>query len=120
MNQSAGNLTSLVASLDIPIKPGRMTFNAQSFRIVVIVISTLINFFVALVIRFSRQLHYPRHLYWVAISVVNQFCLIQAVVQIVFYLSRNNRVACQIYVFNAGEFYTIILSFVALAALDPP
>ncbi len=95
-----------------------MTLNTQSFRIAFIVISTLINLFVALVIGFSRQLHYLRHLYWVAIAVVNQFCLTQAVVQIAFYLSYNNEVACQIYVFNAGVFYTIILSFLALAALD--
>jgi heme/copper-type cytochrome/quinol oxidase subunit 4 len=55
-----------------------------------------------------------------AIWMVNQFCFIQAVIQIVFYLSRrpNNRVAYQIHVFNAGVFYTIILSFLALAALD--
>jgi hypothetical protein len=96
-----------------------MTLSTQTFRIVVILISTLINVFTALVIGFSRQLHYPRHLHWIAIAVVNQFCLIIAVVQIVAHLDpTQNRVACQIYVFNAGVFYTIILSFLALAALD--
>jgi hypothetical protein len=118
MNQSAGNLTSLVASLDIPIKTGRMTLKNQSFRIVIIVISTLINILTVLVIGFSRQLHYPRHLYWVAISVINQFSIIQAVVHILTYLSPNNKVVCQFFVFNAGVFYTIVLTFLALAALD--
>jgi 5-hydroxytryptamine receptor 1 len=119
MNESVGNLTSLLTSLDIPLEVGRMTLRTQTFRIVVIVISTLINCFVALVIGFSRQLHYPRHLHWIAIAVVNQFCLILAVVQILAHLGpTQNRVACQIYVFNAGVFYTILLSFLALAALD--
>ncbi len=119
MNQSVGNLTSLQTSLDIPIIVGRMTLKTQSFRIVVIVISTLINLFAVLAIGFSRQLHYPRHLFWVAISLVNQCCLIQAVLQIVALMSHTqNKVACQIYVLNAGVFYTIILSFLTLAALD--
>jgi len=117
MNQTVGNLTSLLTSLDIPIKVGRMTLKTQSFRITIIVISSLINLFTVLVIGFSRQLRYPRHLHWMAISVVNQFCLIQAAVQIVSHLNHNS-VACQIYVLNAGVFYTILLSFLTLAGLD--
>ncbi len=118
MNQTVEHLISL-SSLDIPIKTGRsMTSKTQNLRITIIAISTLINLFVALVIGLSRQLHYPRHLYWVAIAMGNQFCLIQAVLQIVSYLSTHNKVACQIYVLNAGVCYTIILSFLALAALD--
>jgi len=97
----------------------RRMSSPQSVRIVVIAIGTLINFFIALVIGFSRQLHYPRHLYWVAISMVNQFCLIQAVIEIVAILSHTHyKVACQIFVLNAGVPYTMTLSFLTLTALD--
>ncbi|EFX83638.1 hypothetical protein DAPPUDRAFT_100265 [Daphnia pulex] len=118
MNQSAINLTALFASLDVPVYPRRMSLKSQSVRIAVVVVGALINLFIALVIGFSRQLHYPRHLYWVAISMVNQFCLIQAIVHMLTYSSHDNKVVCQIFVLNAGVYYTIILSFLTLAALD--
>ena len=95
----------------------RMSLETQSFRMVVIVIGTLINFFVAIVIGYSRQLHYPRHLYWVAISLMNQFCIIQAFIQIVAIVG-DDTVACQIFALNAGVPYTIVLTFLALTALD--
>ena len=95
----------------------RMSIETQSFRLVIIVIGTLINLFVSIVIGCSRQLHYPRHLYWVAISLINQCCIIQAVIQVVAIVGNNN-VACQLFVLNAGVYYTIVLTFLALTALD--
>jgi 5-hydroxytryptamine receptor 1 len=114
MNQSIQNSSF---SLDIPLNQRRMSLETQSFRLVVITVGTLINFFVAMVIGCSRQLHYPRHLYWVAISLINQFCIIQAIIHIVAIMG-NNKVACQIFVLSAGVYYTIVLTFLALTALD--
>ena len=117
MNQSIQNSSLSLASLDIPLNQRRMSLETQSFRMVVIMIGTLINFFVAVVIGCSRQLHYPRHLYWVAISLNNQFCTILAVVKIVAIVG-DDKVACQIFALNAGVPYTIVLTFLALTALD--
>ena len=114
MNQSIQNSSF---SLDIPLNQRRMSLETQSFRLVVITVGTLINFFVAMVIGCSRQLHYPRHLYWVAISLINQFCIIQAIIHIVAIMG-NNKVACQIFVLSAGVYYTIVLTFLALTAFD--
>jgi 5-hydroxytryptamine receptor 1 len=118
MNQSIQNSTFILAiNLDIPMNQRRMSLETQSFRFVVIVVGSLINFFVTVVIGCSRQLHYPRHLYWVAISLINQFCIIQAVIQIMANLTQI-KVACQIFVLNAGVSFTIILTFLALTTLD--
>ena len=117
MNQSIQNSSLSLASLDIPMNTRRMSLETQIFRMVVIMIGTLINFFVAVVIGCSRQLHYPRHLYWVAISLNNQFCTILAVVKIVAIVG-DDKVACQIFALNAGVPYTIVLTFLALTALD--
>ena len=58
-----------------------------------------------------------RHLFWVAISLINQKCIIQAIMEIVAIVG-DDKVACQIFVLNAGVNYTIVLVFLALSALD--
>jgi hypothetical protein len=94
-----------------------MTLGQQSYRYGIVVLGSLINFVVVFVVYYSRQLHYPRHLFWAAISLINEFSIIQTLLEIVAIL-HGNRVACQIFVFNAGVSYTISLTFLALAALD--
>ena len=94
-----------------------LSLNIQIFRIAVIVFGTLFNFLVIVVICNSRQLFYPRHIFWVAISLVNKKCIIQAIMEIVAIVG-NDRVACQIFVLNDSVNYTIVLVFLALAALD--
>ena len=104
-------------NLDIPMNVRPLSLNIQKFRMAVIVFGTLINFLVIVVICNSRQLFYPRHMFWVAISLINQKCIIQAIMEILAIVG-NDKVACQIFVLNAGVNYTIVLVFLALAALD--
>jgi hypothetical protein len=94
-----------------------ISLTQQIYHSILTVVGTLINLFVVFVIYYSRQLHYPRHLFWAAISLINEFSIIQTLLEIVAIL-HGNRVACQIFVFNAGVSYTISLTFLALAALD--
>jgi hypothetical protein len=46
-------------------------------------------------------------MYWVAISLINQKCIIQAIMEIVAIMG-DDKVACQIFVLNAGVNYTIV------------
>ncbi|KAK4014412.1 hypothetical protein OUZ56_026935 [Daphnia magna] len=108
---------SLQISLDVPMNIRPMSLTQQSYRYVIIVVGALINSLVVLVIRYSRQLHYPRHVYWGAISLINQCYLVQSILEIVAIVDHN-RGACQAFVLNAGVYYTIMLTFLALAALD--
>jgi hypothetical protein len=94
-----------------------LSLTIQRLRIGIIVVGTLINFLVVVTIRYSRQLHYPRHVFWAVISLINQLCIVQAILEILAIVGHN-RVACQIFVLNASVNYTIVLSFLALAALD--
>jgi hypothetical protein len=94
-----------------------ISLTQQIYHSILTVVGTLINLFVVFVIYYSRQLHYPRHLFWAAISLINEFSIIQTLLEIVAIL-HGNRVACQIFVFNAGVSYTISLTCLALAALD--
>ena len=106
-----------VQNFDVPMNVRPLSLAIQRLRICIIVFGTFINLIVVVTIRYSRQLHYPRHLFWAAISLINQLCIIQAIVEI-FAIVFHDRVACQIFVLNAGVHYTIILTFLALAALD--
>jgi hypothetical protein len=110
-------LLSLPISLDVPWTLRSFSPIQLSYRCIIIIFGTLLNFLVIAVVRCSRQLHYPRHVFWVCISIVNQCTVIQSLVELVALVDRS-RVACQIYVLNAGVCYTIFLTFLALAALD--
>ena len=62
-------------NFDIPMNIRPLSLNIQKIRMAIIVFGTLINFLVIVVICNSRQLFYPRHMYWVAISLINQKCI---------------------------------------------
>ncbi|KAI9552853.1 hypothetical protein GHT06_020736 [Daphnia sinensis] len=110
------NLSSSVIS-DFPINARPLSIAQQSYRYVIFVVGTLTNLLVVVGIFHSRQLHYPRHVFWVAISLANQFQLFQAILEVVSIVNRN-QLTCQIVVLNAGVFYTIVLTFLTLAAFD--
>lgn len=110
------NLSSL-AILDFPINARPLSIAQQSYRYVIFVVGFLTNLLAAVGIFYSRQLHYPRHVFWVAISLANQFQLLQAILEVISIVG-SDPVICQIVVLNAGVFYTIILTFLTLAAFD--
>lgn len=115
--ESPGSNFPLLVSLDLPMNYRSMSPVQQMYRCVINVAGILANFIVTMVICHSRQLHYPRHVFWAAISVINQFAVIQSTLEIVS-LVGGNKVTCQLFVLNAGVPYSITLSLLALAALD--
>ena len=119
MNHSSEILTPSFSRfpLDIPMSIRPMTLGQQSYRYGIVFLGSLINFVVVFVVYYSRQLHYPRHLFWAAISLLNEFTIIQTLLEVVA-IVNDDRVACQIFVLHAGVTYTTTLTFMALAALD--
>ncbi|XP_046454717.1 uncharacterized protein LOC124202411 isoform X2 [Daphnia pulex] len=111
------SITYCTSRLDVPMDLRPMSVTTQSYRYVTTAVGTLINLLVIVVVCRSRQLHYPRHVFWAAISVMNQFQIIHFILEVVAIAGRN-RVACQICVLNAGVLHTIILTLLALAGLD--
>lgn len=89
----------------------------QVYRYSIIIPGTLINILVLVVIGNSRQLHYPRHVFWAGISLSNQLYVTQSLLEILANVSQST-IACQFFVFGAGANYTNILLFLAFGALD--
>lgn len=103
--------------MDMPMNVWPMPKTQQVYRYLIIIPGTLINILVAVVIGSSRQLHYPRHIFWAGISLSNQLYITQGILEIAANVGQSS-VACQFFVFGAGANYTNILLFLAFAALD--
>ena len=119
MNNSLGNSTnwSLPISLDVPINMYNISLHQQVWKYSMVTIGILANIFVLVVICCSRQLHYPRHVFWAAISLFNTISMIPQLAEIAAIVDRD-QIACQLYVLGAGVNYSIFLLFLVLAALD--
>lgn len=104
-------------TLDIPMDFQSFSFGEQVYRSVLISFSFLINTGVFGVIILSRQLHYPRHIFWAVLALFNNFSLIHWVFEILGIVLKVN-FACHIYVLNAGVTYTLLLNCLCLATID--
>ena len=103
-------------SLDRPLAKS-MSKEQQAFKLSTFVVGFLVNAIIFLVIVFSRQLHYPRHIFWIGVSLINYFYLIQCALELVAKVNQDP-VACSVYVFNAGVGYSALLLCLSLAACD--
>ena len=89
----------------------------EMVRVIIVAIGLFLNSVVFIVIASLRQLHFPRHIYWAAISLVDCFFLVEVVLEL-FVIVKHDRVACRAYVLFAGVDYTMLLVCLSLAALD--
>ena len=104
-------------SMDIPIDLRRFSPSQEVFRYVGVILGSLLNALVPLTIGFSRQLHYPRHVFWAGICCANEMYIIGQLSELLAVL-HGDRIACQIFVLLAGSNYSSLLMFLVLAALD--
>ena len=111
------NDTSRLSNLDIPVNLQPMSTQQQIFRWTIIAVGFILNCILLIVLLGSRQLRYPRHLFWVAIGFINQFYLIQCMIEIIA-IVYNDEIACQMFVLNAGVGYSLLLVCLSLYALD--
>lgn len=111
------NETRWQSSFDFPIVLQNITSAQEFFQASLVVVGTLLNSSVVFVVSFSRQLRYPRHLFWAAISFVECIFLIQCALELTVILNHNY-LACRLYVILASVDYSILLLLLSLAAFD--
>ena len=109
-NMSFGNI-------DLPIIGQEIATAQQIYRMVVVFIGMLLNGFVLLVVCCSRQLRFPRHIYWVAISLANCLFLLECALELAVIVNHDLS-ACRFFVVFAGVDYSILLICISLATLD--
>jgi hypothetical protein len=76
-----------------------------------------LNLTVLLVVSCSRQLRYPRHIFWAVISFFECVFLIKCALELAV-IVHHDQLACQILVLLAPVDYSILLLILGLAALD--
>jgi hypothetical protein len=123
MNKTALNSTEndVVSSspnyFEMPIMALQLTYAQIIFRLVVVCVGFLLNCLVFLVVSGSRQLRYPRHIFWAAVSLVDCLFLTQCVLEMAV-IVNHDRLACQFNVLLAFTDYSVLLLFLSLAAFD--
>lgn len=111
LNASAG----LLGLTDIPVNSYDITFGRSVFRWTVFAIGLMLNSLILIVVSCSRQLRYPRHLCWAAVSMIDILFLVECILEIA---ARSDQVACQFFVLIAGVDYSVLLVCLSVAALD--
>lgn len=115
--RGSSNWTAFVNNLDVSVLAHPNSWTDQIYRIVVISIAFFANCLVLTIILSSRQLRYPRHVYWAAACVLNIFCMINLVIEMVALVTENPTV-CKIFVGLAGTAYSSLLLCLAVTATD--
>jgi hypothetical protein len=87
------------------------------FQSSLIIVGMFLNGSVILVVNFSRQLQYPRHIFWAAVSFFECVFLVQSILEMVVIINHNDQ-ACPPYVIFASVDYSILLLCVSLAVFD--
>ena len=89
----------------------------EVFRSSVVAIGMLLNVIVFSVISFSRQLRYPRHIFWAAVSFFECLFLFEYALELAVVLNRDRK-ACQILLLVYPVDYSLLLLTLLLAAID--
>ena len=103
-------------SFDFSLEPPLSTAE-QIFRCTIIGAGLFVNIFLLVVSLGSRQLLYPRNLFWIAIGFVNIFYLVQGIIEVIA-IVHQNKLASQLFIFNAGVGYSLFILCLMLAAFD--
>ena len=110
-------VSSTPSYFDVPIMALSLTFAQIVFRLCVVIVGMLLNGVVILVVSCSRQLRYPRHIFWAAVSLVDCLFLAQCVLELAV-IVNHDRLACRFNVLLAFTDYSVLLLFLSLAAFD--
>jgi hypothetical protein len=102
---------------DFSVMEQNITAAQTSFRTSVICVGILLNCVVLSVVTFSRQLHYPRHIFWAAISIFECLFLVDSALELVT-VHKHDYLACRFVVLFYPVDYSILLICMSLAALD--
>jgi hypothetical protein len=75
----------------------KLSVAQEIYRTSVVAMGMCLNCFVLLVVSFSRQLRYPRHVFWAAISLSECLFLVQVAMEMSIILNHDP-LACRVYV----------------------
>ena len=115
-NATVSNVT-LNNIFDMPLSTKPIPEWQQALKISIFIFGFIAYLVIFLVIVYSRQLHFPRHIFWAGVTLINYYDLIQCVLEFVARV-HHSLIACKIYVFNASVAYTSLLLCLSLAACD--
>lgn len=110
-NASAG----LLGLMDIPANSYDITFGRSAFRWTIFAAGLCLNSLVLIVVSCSRQMRYPRHLCWAAVSLVDCLFLVECVLEMA---ARTDPMACRFFVLIAGIDYSVLLVCLSTTAFD--
>jgi hypothetical protein len=108
---------TLWKTFDVPIMRQNVSVAQERFRMLVVVVGLFLNTLVVLVVSGSRQLRYPRHVFWAAISLFECLFLAECVLELAVIVYKNHS-ACRVFVLLASVDYSILLVCLSLAAFD--
>jgi hypothetical protein len=116
--QTSGGVNNPTPSkFDFAVMDQKLTQATELFRTSVIVIGMFLNVVVLLVVSLSRQLRYPRHIYWAAVSIFECFILFEYSLELIVIINRNH-LACTFLVLICSVDYSLLLLCLSLTALD--
>lgn len=93
------------------------SFTQELYRSLVIAVGAFLNCIVILVVSNSRQLRYPRHIFWAAISFFECLFLLEYALDLTVVLYQDKQ-ACQILMLLYPLDYSILLQCLLLATID--
>jgi hypothetical protein len=111
------NDSSQFSSFEFPMMEQKLTVAQECFRKSIVIVGLCLNLIVIVVVSCSRQLRYPRHIFWAVISLFECVFLIKCALEIAV-IAYHNQLACQILVILAPVDYSVLLLILSLAALD--
>lgn len=95
----------------------QVSYVQQVFRLTVVAVGMLLNWFVLLIVSCSRQLRFPRHIFWAVVSLVDCIFLAEIVLELAV-IVNHDRLACRFFVLLASADYSVLLLCLSLAAFD--
>lgn len=102
---------------EFPIMQQSLSVGHEIYRILVVAVGMCLNCFVLFVVSYSRQLRYPRHIFWAAISLFECFFLVEVALEMYIILTKDP-IACRFYVVICTVDYSTLLLCLLLAACD--
>jgi 5-hydroxytryptamine receptor 1 len=106
-----------MSKYDFPIMEQNITATQAVYRASVVSVGIFLNSVVLIVVSLSRQLHYPRHIFWAAVSIFECLFLVDSALELDTVHNRDY-LACRFVVLLYPGDYSILLICLALAAFD--
>ena len=114
---SASLFNVTLSKYDISIMEQNITTAQTVYRSSIVCIGIFLNCVVLIVVSLSRQLHYPRHIFWAAVSICECVLLFDCGIELVAVHNRDY-LACLFVVLLYPSDYSVLLICLALAAFD--